>query len=135
MRLVWMATFFFCFISCQNKNGNKPTTPTDTVVVKEEKPKEHMVGGPCNYRTDTLPVRLIKLEPSGNEYDAWFVVQQCRNCDGDTISYYLTNKQYIAAAEKEQLTIGKNYQLLDQQIINGTCTPHIQQIQLVEYRP
>jgi hypothetical protein len=135
MRIVLIATFLFGIISCENKNGNKPTIPTDTVVIKEEKPKEHMVGGPCTYRTDTLPARLIKLEPSGKQYNAWFVAQQCRNCGEDTISYHLTNNQYIAAAAKEQLVVGKNYQLLDQQIISGTCTPHIQQILLVEYTP
>jgi hypothetical protein len=70
MRIVLIATFLFGIISCENKNGNKPTIPTDTVVIKEEKPKEHMVGGPCTYRTDTLPARLIKLEPSGKQYNA-----------------------------------------------------------------
>ena len=96
-------------------------------------------GGPCRYKTSTREAVLIALpDINTQEYDAKFVVKKNAGEGNDTFLFsFFNNYHYLRSDElpKDSLVIGKAYTYEEQQIVTGSCNPHITNIRLEPYQP
>ncbi len=95
-------------------------------------------GGPCAYKEDIHPARLIKLETNDSlVYDALFEIEAgLQSTDKkDTVSFNRLNNRYIEKAqiEKDSIAEGKIYKYIIQTITSGSCDPDIRIILLEKY--
>lgn len=139
MRLLHLLCAVVIFTSCNGvKNNSQPGTNTSDTIKPVQTEKEkikpgRMVGGPCRYKHDTVPAKLLRIVNSGNQYNALFAVKRCDDCKTDTITHYISNNQYSKAEEKAKVDTGKLYQFIIQSIVSGTCTPTIEHVNLEAY--
>ena len=99
-----------------------------------ETPEEPRAGGPCTYRYDTLPAKVIKIErQAGQQPRVIFAV--LREQGADTTSYFLANNRDISEEEIKQKAVaeGAVFQMIDAKIKTGACNPHIIHIDLEKY--
>ncbi|MEQ1676413.1 MAG: hypothetical protein ABL876_06925 [Chitinophagaceae bacterium] len=98
-----------------------------------KKEKEVPAGGPCTYKEEIHPAKLIKLETTDSiNYDAQF---ETGTTMPDTIEFHFLNNTYIRAEQvkADSILAGKVYKLVEQSIISGSCNPHIRTIRLEIY--
>jgi hypothetical protein len=113
---------FSYFIACNNSKHEKETP----------------AGGPCSYKEEAHPAKLISLVTiDSTNYDALFEVStglQVTN-KPDTMRFHFLNNTYIKGKQikADSIAVGKIYKLIDQRIVSGTCNPHIQTIRLEKY--
>jgi hypothetical protein len=94
-----------------------------------------MDGGPCSYRTDTLPVILLRIEKvNPGNFDLLMRVDYIHYRDTIRYSSY-THQRYLSEDDSvfKKLRIGQRYQYLEQNITSGDCNPHIIVINLEPY--
>lgn len=94
---------------------------------QEEKP----AGGPCTYQHTVLPAKLIQLISSDSlNYDAAFAISRSSG-QTDTVYYQQLHHRLLSAEEikKDSLLVGHVYQYLEQNILTGSCNPHVVSIQ------
>jgi hypothetical protein len=100
--------------------------------------KEIPAGGPCTYKEEVHPAKLIRLQTTDSlNYDGQFEVQrglQPANI-ADTVFFHFLNNTYIKVEhiKKDSIEVGKIYKLVEQSILSGSCNPHIQTIRLEKY--
>ena len=98
-----------------------------------KKEKEVPAGGPCTYKEEIHPAKLIKLETTDSiNYDAQF---ETGTGMPDTVTFHFLNHAYIKAEQVrvDSIAVGKVYKLVEQSIISGSCNPHIRTIRLEKY--
>ena len=100
--------------------------------------KEVPAGGPCSYKEDTFPAKLIQLSTSdSSSYNAQFEITRRMNTPDapDTVLFHSLNNTYINAAQiiSDSIAVGKIYKLIEQNIVSGSCNPHLQHIRLEKY--
>jgi len=98
-----------------------------------KKEKEIPAGGPCSYKEEILPAKLVKLVTTDSlTYDAQFEIGSTST---DTVTLHFLNHTYINAEQvkKDSIATGKVYKLVEQTIISGSCNPHIRTIRLEKY--
>lgn len=106
-------------LACNNKTGN-------------------VNGGPCTYKEDTHPAKLIRLETSDSlTYNGLFEIEAgLQSADKkDTVSFDRLNNRYIEKTqiEKDSIAEGKVYKYIIQTITSGSCDPDIRTIRLEKY--
>jgi len=92
---------------------------------------ETPAGGPCTYKSTVLPAKLIQLNSKDSlEYDAVFEISRTSG-QTDTISYQQIHHQLLTTEEikKDSLLVGQLYQFVEQDLVTGSCNPHIMSIQ------
>jgi len=103
-----------------------------------KKEKEIPAGGPCTYKEDIYPARLIKLVTNDSiSYDVHFSVTRNNGAGTpDTVNLHFINNSYIKAEQvkADSIAVGKTYKLVDQTILTGSCNPHVQSIKLEKYQ-
>jgi hypothetical protein len=101
------------------------------VVACNSNRKEPMVGGPCSYETTYHPAKVIDFNTS--LMDALFEV----NFHGkaDTLGYHELNNAYLTPEQVVEtgFSVGKTFQLAQDDIKTGTCTPVILRLELVPF--
>lgn len=95
-------------------------------------------GGPCAYKEDTHPAKLIRLETTDSlTYNGLFEIEAgLQSTDKkDTVSFNRLNNSYIEKAqiEKDSIAEGKVYKYIIQTITSGSCDPNIRIIRLEKY--
>lgn len=93
--------------------------------------EETPAGGPCTYRNTVQPARLIQLISSDSlNYDAAFEISRSSG-KADTVYYQQIHHRLLSAEElkKDSLFIGQTCQYLEQDLVTGSCNPHIVSIQ------
>ena len=104
--------FLFLLVACKNK---------------EETP----AGGPCTYQHTVLPAKLIQLISGDSlNYDAAFAINRSSGIP-DTVYYQQLHHRLLSAEEikKDSLVVGQVYQYLQQDLVTGSCNPHVVSIQ------
>jgi hypothetical protein len=100
---------------------------------------ENMAGGPCSYKTDSTIAEVIKINKiDTNSYDILFVLRNksAFNIAPDTLHYanelhgLLTGEEIKA----KDIKIGDHYRYFVSSIINGSCTPHITQLNMTKVK-
>ena len=101
------------------------------VVACNSNRQEPMVGGPCSYETTYHPAKVIDFNTS--LMDALFEV----NFHGkaDTLGYHELNNAYLTSEQivETGFSVGKTFQLAQDDIKTGTCTPVIPRLELVPF--
>lgn len=99
--------------------------------------KNNIDGGPCSYKDNIYPARLIKLETKDSLiYDAQFEIGPgARSAGTDTVSFHRLTNRDISAQQvvNDSLSVGSVYQFVSQTIISGSCDPHNETIRLEKY--
>lgn len=95
-------------------------------------------GGPCTYKEDIHPAKLIKLETNDSLVcDALFEIEAGLQSAGkkDTVSFNQLNNRYIEKTqiENDSIAEGKVYKYIIQTITSGSCNPDIRTIRLEKY--
>ncbi|MBI3139958.1 MAG: hypothetical protein HYZ15_15380 [Sphingobacteriales bacterium] len=95
-------------------------------------------GGPCSYRETLYPAKLIRLETKDSlRYEAYFELEAGLQSAGkkDTVSYEVLNYRPVTAEEvrKDSLAEGSICRYVIRDIISGSCTPRVIQLQLEKY--
>jgi hypothetical protein len=96
--------------------------------------EETPAGGPCTYRNTVLPAKLIQLISSDSlNYDATFAISRSSG-KADTVYYQQLHHRLLSAEEikKDSLVVGQVYQYLEQDILTGSCNPHVVSIQFTK---
>lgn len=94
--------------------------------------EETPAGGPCAYKSNVLPARLIRLVGQDSlSIDAVFIITDTSGRK-DTVRYSEINHRFLAAEEirKDSLLIGKTYWYVEQDLVQGSCNPHLVSIRL-----
>jgi hypothetical protein len=97
--------------------------------------KEEPAGGPCSYKEEIHPAKLIELRHIDSlSFDAAFEIGSRRQGGNstDTEYFHSLNRQYITAEQvkRDSIMPGKLYQLVESNIISGSCNPHILSIRM-----
>lgn len=106
-------SFLFIVAACNNQ---------------EETPE----GGPCTYQRTVLPAKLIELISNDSlNYDASFAISRASGIT-DTVYYQQLHHRLLSAEEikKDSLVVGQVYEYLQQDLVTGSCNPHVVSIQL-----
>jgi hypothetical protein len=93
--------------------------------------EETPAGGPCTYRNTVLPAKLIQLISSDSlNYDAAFAISRSSG-KTDTVYYQQLHHRLLSTEEikKDSLQVGQTYQYLQQDLVTGSCNPHVVTIQ------
>jgi hypothetical protein len=102
-----------------------------------QKENGNRTGGPCNYRDQIYPARLITLEasPDSSTYDAWFEIEDPSGQGKDTINYLRMTNRLITKeqVEKGDIRTNHNYKYVVSTITTGDCDPDMRNIILEEY--
>lgn len=96
--------------------------------------EETPAGGPCTYKKTILPAKLVQLISKDSlEYDAVFEVSRSPG-QTDTVNYQELHHRLLSAEDikKDSLLIGEVYQYLEQDLVTGSCNPHIVSIQFTK---
>lgn len=97
--------------------------------------KEEPAGGPCSYKTTLYPARLVKfVKKDSVQFDAVFEVYHTYEWK-DSLSYYLQFKQYLTKDKiiADHLDTGSVWQYRVDEIITGSCNPHIERLVMEKY--
>ncbi len=88
-------------------------------------------GGPCTYQHTVLPAKLVQLISTDSlNYDAAFAISRSSGIT-DTVYYQQIHHRLLSAEEvkKDNLLVGQVYQYLQQDLVMGSCNPHLEFIQ------
>ena len=92
-------------------------------------------GGGCTYKDKAYPARLIALIPQYDEnfYDAELEVEIWNRID--TVRFHETTRRYLSGEEirRDKIEIGNTYKYIESNIVTGTCSPHLFNIELTRY--
>jgi hypothetical protein len=89
--------------------------------------QEVPAGGPCTYKNTVRPARLIHLISNDSvNYDAVLEISRSAVLL-DTVYYQRIHHRLLSAEEvkKDSLLVGTTYQYVEQDLVMGSCTPHI----------
>ena len=97
--------------------------------------EETPAGGPCTYKNTVLPAKLIQLISRDSlNFDAAFEINRPSGIT-DTVYYQEIHHRLLSAEElrKNSLHIGQTCEYQEQDLLTGSCNPHIVSIQLKNY--
>ena len=93
--------------------------------------EETPAGGPCAYSTTVMPAKLVQLISRDSlSYDAAIEISRSTGTN-DTVFYQNVHHRLLSAEEvkKDSLYVGQTCQYLEQDLLTGSCNPHIVSIQ------
>jgi hypothetical protein len=97
--------------------------------------EEIPAGGPCSYRSEIHPAKLISIKQIDSiNIDAQFEISW--QTSKDTISYYMAKHHYLTADQikTDSLNIGNVYQYVEEFMVSGNCNPHIKYLELIKMK-
>ena len=103
-----------------------------------KKEKENVDGGPCSYKEEAHPAKLLSLQIIDSlSYDAQFEIEAgSQSADKpDTVLFHSLNNHYIEAKKikSDTITVGKTYKYIVKTIVSGSCDPTVRIISLEKY--
>jgi hypothetical protein len=122
MRYAIICLLFAFSISCSSKN-------------KKRDPNDIPAGGPCSYKSKTLPARVIDIRREPNSQPSVFFEVSHNLGDLDTISYFTINNRNITEEEIKQKGVAKDavFQLEVSEITSGSCNPMVRRLSLEKF--
>ena len=123
-----MKLFGYCFIVvlCISCNNTRKETPGGGEVPS---------GGPCSYKQDTFPARVVNIKRLPNSPPAVFFEVQLSGTNSDTVVYSMVNNRSISEEEitRQGVKTGAVFQYIVSSIVSGSCNPHVNHLELEPY--
>lgn len=124
MKFYFSRLFIYCvpllLSSCNCNNGN-----------------DEPAGGPCAYETKIYPATLILVKRKDRfTADLIFkVTDKNGTLYRDSVSWYKENNNWINVPDilENEITVGKNYKYIIEEIKTGSCTPRIEKLILEKF--
>lgn len=123
MKLLFSCLLAIWCFSCNNTQKDPPG------------PREVPAGGPCSYKHDTLPARVVKINRQPNSMPGVYFEVRYSETHSDTVSYNTTNKRDISEEEitKSGIKPGAVFRYIVSEITSGSCNPRVTQLLLEPY--
>lgn len=96
--------------------------------------QKRKVGGPCSYKHNVYPAKVIQAIGDTARVFAKFEVTFDNNRK-DTVSYYVLNGRYISRKEATEkgVVVGAKFKYIEMHITSGACTPFIKRLTLDKF--
>jgi hypothetical protein len=97
----------------------------------------NIAGGPCSYRDESIPVKVLSVVPSADTDECNLLLQLEDAAMGikDTLSYFFETKKHLNTTilQQKNIRVGDSILLLNSVLITGDCTPNIRRIILEKF--
>lgn len=131
MRIYTILLLIVFVIACntKKKEEEKPALPPE---IKKEEP---VAGGPCTYKDNVYPAKVVKIEGENESALNIFFEVKISGKTKETISYYSKMNRYITPDEVMQkgILLDSVYKYVQSEIVTGTCTPKVSKFVFEKY--
>lgn len=131
MRVYTILLLLILAIACntRKKEEEKPVLPP------EPQKEEPIAGGPCTYKDNIYPAKVLKIEGQNDQtLDIVFEVTLSGK-KKQTITYSGTMNSYISPDEvmKSGILLDSTYKYVQSEIVTGTCNPKVNKFVFEKY--